>query len=429
MKKRNNKRIGHALKHKNKTPLGLIKQFNEPENMVIVSNNEVEQSKRKNAMIDFAVFNKLEIYLSERYEFRRNIVTGRNEGKKFGEDTFVEVDKNYRNSILREARQNSILFKKDELQDLLCSDFVAEYDPFVEYVQHLPEWKEGDRDYIQELSNSVTLKEENNEYWQFCLKKWLVAAIGCLIEKDIVNESVLVFSGPQGIGKTRWITNLLPTALNGHFYSGIVNPNNKDSIINCAECFIVNMDELSGFIEKKSEDFKQLITNQIIRVRRPYNDRFETIPRRCSFVGSTNEHQFLYDNTGSRRVLAFEVTELNLPEFPIDFVWAQAFSLLESGFRFWFNQDEIVQLTNNNQKHQVLSIEEELVVEFFEPASETVDPDISFSTSNIIQFLGTQNPVARRCNVHRFGKVLHSKGYRPRKSNGSLLYDLKLKNR
>jgi predicted P-loop ATPase len=52
---------------------------------------------------------------------------------------------------------------------------------------------------------------------------------------------------------------------------------------------------------KETEAVKAYITSQEDTYRQPYAKHVQTIPRRCVFIGTTNNPQFLTDRTGNRR--------------------------------------------------------------------------------------------------------------------------------
>jgi predicted P-loop ATPase len=67
------------------------------------------------------------------------------------------------------------------------------------------------------------------------------------------------------------------------------------------------MDELKNMQSSDIGKLKQIITQGVIRVRRPYAVYSESYIRRASFTGSVNSAQFLNNCSGDRRFLTFEV--------------------------------------------------------------------------------------------------------------------------
>ena len=67
--------------------------------------------------------------------------------------------------------------RKQDIWDLIESDFTPEFHPFLYYLDHLPPW--DGQDYIMELSVSVSVAGGVDKQLLFaeCLKKWLVGMV------------------------------------------------------------------------------------------------------------------------------------------------------------------------------------------------------------------------------------------------------------
>ena len=64
-------------------------------------------------------------------------------------------------------------------------------------------------------------------------------------------------------------------------------------------------------------------------------------------MASVNGNDFLTDPTGSRRFLPFEVLSIDIDRaiwVDMDRVYAEARTLLNNGFRYWFDDTEIEEL-------------------------------------------------------------------------------------
>ena len=170
-----------------------------------------------------------------------------------------------------------------DIYRVIESDYVPAFNPFVEYLESLPEWHEGDHDYIADLAATVKIKGEQEHIespeadsslftlpsslpsqeadsslftlrsslpsqeadsslftlrsshpsqagpskatdsslftLRSSLKKWLVGMVAGWISEDVVNNVILVFIGEQGAYKTTWFNYLLPPQLKQYFYT------------------------------------------------------------------------------------------------------------------------------------------------------------------------------------------------------------------
>lgn len=397
-------------------------------------NEKVEAPKKPKAKSDFSItdttedddddkpkptqIDRLELFLSTRYVFRHNIVSGKLEFQYFGKKKWNVMNDFIENSMLRECLKGRIKTNLSSLRNLLYSDFCQLFNPFEDYFYNLPTYDEK-TDYITELANTITTTKQ--DLWQQCFKKWIVAMVGCVLDDKIINHTVIVFSGKQGLGKTTWVEKLVPKQLKEYLFSGTINPNNKDTLVQLAECMLINLDELENLNRSEIGSLKEIITKTQIRMRKAYGHNNETMPRRASFAGSVNTAQFLNDSTGSRRFLCFELEGIKYQhDVDINMAFSQALFLFKSGFRFWFDQEEIKNITANNEQYQLHSPEEELLLTWFEPCSKE-EATLFLNASQIAAKLadrtklnlndGTINKLGKALKKHNFIKISKKTGY------------------
>lgn len=361
---------------------------------------------------------EIEEFLNKKYLFRYNEVMGRTFYKNINEKGDYKLLQGYKfNSIKRELQNNKISVSVQGLRSLLESDFVPKLDPFKDYFYNLPRW-DGETDYILELSKMV--KTTNDELFHWAFKKWIVAFVGCSINEQITNHSVLILTGKQGSGKTTWLTNLVPEKLKEYCYSGKIKPESKDSSILLSERLLINMDELASYNKNQVEAFKELITKDVISERRAYGYFTENYVRRASFVGSSNHKDVLMDVTGNRRFLVFESLEIDyLNKVNLDMVYSQAMALLKKGFKYFFEGEDIVRLEDNNDQFKQTNIEEEYLDKYFRiPNNSDQELIVNMNASEIIEFIKKRTNTLLSLNPVSFGKLLKSKGFETKKVDG-----------
>lgn len=374
---------------------------------------DFEDEEEKPSFID-----KLEMFLNNRYNFRYNTVLGKLEFKLLNSSKWKPMTDFSENSILREILKAKVKCNINSLRNLLHSDYCEMYDPFVEYFNNLPE-NTDETDWIEQLADTITTTKQ--DLWRLCFKKWFVAMVACVLDEKQVNQTVIVFSGKQGLGKTTWIEKLMPKPLKEYIFSGTINPSNKDTLIHLAECMLINLDELENLNRTEIGTLKEIITKTHIRMRKAYGHNNENMPRRASFAGSVNTAQFLSDTTGSRRFLCFEVEHIEYThEIEINKVYVQALKLKNEGFRHWFNQEEIKEINQNNEQYQLRSPEEELLLTWFEPATRE-NANAYYNASQIAVRLsevaklnvtdGTVNKLGKALKKHQFQRFSRNHAY------------------
>jgi hypothetical protein len=376
-----------------------------------------DEDKPKPTQID-----RLELFLSNKYIFRHNIVSGKLEFQYFGKKKWNVMNDFIENSMLRECLKGRIRTNLSSLRNLLNSDFCPLFNPFEDYFFNLPSYDEKE-DYITQLADTITTTKQ--DLWQQCFKKWLVAMVGCVLDEKVINHTVIVFSGKQGLGKTTWVEKLVPRPLKEYLFSGTINPNNKDTLVQLSECMLINLDELENLNRSEIGSLKEIITKTQIRMRKAYGHNNETMPRRASFAGSVNTAQFLNDSTGSRRFLCFELEGIQYQhKVDINLAFSQALFLFKSGFRHWFDQEEIKFITENNEQYQLHSPEEELLLTWFSPC-EREKANIFLNASQIAAKLAEKAKInITDGTINKLGKALKKHNFIRLKKNGLAVYAL-----
>jgi hypothetical protein len=358
------------------------------------------------------------------YKLRFNVVTNNPEIFDEAVGEFVKINSIQRNSIVLNLRNMGLPCYNDTVDLLLESDRIPLFDPFREYFNNLPVFTEG-RDYIAELA--ATVKTDNPENFLHFLRKFLVALVACAIDDKVVNHTVLILVGAQGIGKTKWFQRLLAFVLKSYMYSGIIEPSNKDSIIQICRNLLVNLDELENMNKSEIGTIKYVITLPEVKHRTVYHRTDDLFPRRASFVGSVNNMEFLTDMTGNRRFLAFVATEINYNHtVDMDMVYAQCMYLLDSGFEYWLSPAEITQVNEQNLRFKIVSAEEEFILKHYRPRPE--EPfihEVFFSAGELLHEHGTYNPgLSKNITTVSLGKALSNMGFGKVKKKGIQRYRL-----
>lgn len=387
--------------------------------------------KKKGTREKFDMTN-VEKLLKTWYETRYNEVTGtvewRHAKTKGPFNRLIDYDEN---TMFRQLYHAGEHIPVHVLHALINSNFSKAFNPFLTYFKQLPKW-DGVTDYIGQLCDTV--KTEDDAYWAFCFRKWFVAYAASLVNDETINHTVIVLVGSQGSGKTTWMKRLLPAGLSKYLGTAALQPDNKDTTIQLTECGLIILDEMESLNRNNLSSFKEMITRPEIRIRRPYGRNSENLPRRASFVASVNHEQILTDTSGSRRYLCSKVISIDYQHtVDIDKALAQAIALYKSGFRFWFDKEEIKTLNKSNESFIAKSVEEELIETLTQPVSmEEWKTRHQFVNGQTIQLL-TATQIANKLSektrlvlndqtVVKVGKALNKNGYNRLRSGNSYKY-------
>lgn len=324
------------------------------------------------------VVSRIMDFLSCRYRFRRNVILDRLEFAEITQGADTEVAAETSSPVFRPLRAkdlNSIYVNLltdgvncslNTLKAIVDSDYASCFNPFEDYLLNLPAW-DGTRDYIGELADTVLT--EDREFWRESFRRWLVGSVACALREKKVNQLVLILFGGQGKGKSTWISRLLPPLWNEYYHTGMINPDNKDDMLLLSTRYLINMEEFQGVKAGDLAGLKRIITQDSIIQRKVYDTQAFCFIRHASFIASTNKRRCLQDIDGNRRFLPSSVLSVDYRK-PVDYcgVYSQAMALLDSGYRYWYEGDEIDGLNLHNELHRLKDPVEENLFVFFRRA-------------------------------------------------------------
>lgn len=375
---------------------------------------------------------EIESYLSTHYDFRFNTILGRTEFSPKYANVYSKVSRYDINTFRRELdSEEGIITSADNLYSIIESSFSPRINPIQEYFKALPLMdiyfgsanalfsNHADTSSISfspktiaSLASCVTI--HNSEKWLSYLTKWLVAVVAnAMDDRECRNHTCLVLTGEQGKFKTTFLDLLCPPALHGYSYTGKIYPQEKDTLTYIGQNLIVNIDDQLKALNKRDEnELKNLITCPMVKYRMPYDKYVEEHPHLASFVASVNGNDFLTDPTGSRRFLPFEVLSIDIERakaISMDAVYTEAKALLNAGFRYWFNDEEITELYKESEDFQVQTAEMELLLRCFEKPTEDNSHCAYMTTTEILAYLGvyTHQPLT----LKRMGEALKRAGF------------------
>ncbi len=376
----------------------------------------------------YASVEEIKTFLDGHVSLRFNEITMRAEYQEKEEHPWLPISDRMVNSLW--SQMSSVA--RVNIQDMyrvIDSDYVRPYHPFAEYLKNLCTSVEsvGEKDYIRELAGTVRVRggAEAQERWYVYLKKWLVGMVAGWVSDGVVNNVVLVLIGEQGAYKTTWLSNLLPPGLRQYFY---VKTNahrmSRDDLLTLAQYGLVCCEELDTMRPAELNQLKAAVTMPSIDERAAYARYHEHRQHIASFCGTGNNLQFLSDTTGNRRWLPFEVESILSPRdhpFAYEGIYAQAYALYKSGFRYWFDRDEVDAQNAYNRLFETPHIERELVDLYFRKPLEGENGDF-MSVARALQLIsyGISQKLSST-NVSRAFTELGFKRVRTNRSRGYLV--------
>ena len=257
----------------------------------------------------------------------------------------------------------------DLVFSIMNSNYVPSYDPFKEFLEG-NEMHPNQRGLLDEFLSAVPIKNDREgdiEFGRIMIRKWLLGIIGSMMGTHSV--LCLVLCGKQNIGKTRFFRELLPPDLRRYYCEDKFDPG-KDSYLLMTKKLIICDDEFGGKSKKEAKLFKEILSKQIVSIRKPYDRVSEDLTRLSVFCGTTNDEHILNDPTGNRRILPVHITGIDFAKMDkIDRtgLWIELFRLWkENPTEFFLTRDDIDRLEEyGRERFEETSIEKDIISQMF----------------------------------------------------------------
>ena len=385
----------------------------------------------------------LKQWLSIRYEFHRNEVTGYYEvcsrdvlKGKF--HSWTRMDDNIENSLWIEMEEDGLQTQQPRLHSLINSDFSEKYNPLLDYLTALPTW-DGKTDYIQMLADRIHIADTDGahhtqEDFRYFFKKWFVAMVVTWVTDTVVGQTILIFVGKGGLFKTTFFDKLLPKILHDYFINeSTASYTDKDFMEAMASKALMCLDEFETAFGKNLSAFKSCVTKLYFSIRRPYDKYRTELPHRAAMCGTSNSVQIISEEE-NRRYSPWLIESIDSPiDHPIDYqhVYAQAVALgkevmerqrkHEDGWVFWLTTEDIEVMREHNKMFMISNYMEDQILRYYRVPGKDVEARyIKFRySSEILERIGGCPALSRYIYQQNLASTLLRLGFeRKRRSKG-----------
>lgn len=244
---------------------------------------------------------------------------------------FVNFTDKCKRDVIIKLKQCNFSKPNDDMDDILQSSLIPEFDPITEYFETVQFNGTG---HIEKLANCLMLDDPEREIdgksykalFHDFFRRWLIACYSCSTGKT-VNDVMLILIGAQGRFKTSFLNFLTPVELSdfrvcSHIAPSLTDYNTSNFL---AEKFFINVDDqMETIFGKDYNSMKAIISAPDVTGRKLYKATHQRRKRIANFCGSVNEPHFLRDSN-NRRYLCFAITDISPDYINIDInsVWAE----------------------------------------------------------------------------------------------------------
>ena len=310
----------------------------------------------KNVPAETLLTMKINTFLTENYDLRKNVMRGvaeyrRRTGIGF---SYQDLTEEARNSITMRALEQGIRCWDKDIRRFVNSEDITPYDPLNEWLERLPRWDGRDR--VRPLAERIPT---DNKEWVHLFHLWMRSMVAMWLGKGQLTGNALVplLIGRQGCGKSSFCRILVPRDLMDYYNDRINFKNESDLNLGLTSFGLINLDEFDKITQRQQIVLKYLLSTADLKYRPPYGKAYSQHRRYASFIGTTNETHPLTDPTGSRRFICTLITGDIDFQTPVDHpqLYAQLKAEISQGLRYWLNKDEERQLMEHNLAFQQLN--------------------------------------------------------------------------
>jgi hypothetical protein len=284
-----------------------------------------------------------------------------------------------------------------------------------EWIKALPAWDGVSR--VAGFAHAY-LKAEASDY-ATAVSRYLWTAMAARLmapPTGVKIDMVVVLVGGQGVGKSTAVRMMAPHP--DQFVELDLARPEDDRARQIQGKSLIELGELTGLGKREKAEMKAWITKTHDRWVPKYVERAIEAARRCVFIGTTNEPQFLTDDSGERRWLPLTVgAGLDTAGIERDRVqlWAEAVQLfLEEGVVY---REAEVLAPEIHGEHKVVDVWEEIFEEWLSGEAgldgKTERVKVTTARAVLMGALGWANGDIKNGDLTKAGTTLKKVGYVP----------------
>lgn len=254
---------------------------------------------------------------------------------------------------------------------------------------------------------------EDSEYTRAVSSRFLISLVARAFDPGCKVDTVLALESDQGYHKSSALEELA-----GHTHFGCDMPpiTSKDAKEYLQGKWLVEIAELEALSRADVKAIKAFITTRTDKFRPSYGRRTIEAPRRCVFVISTNDAEYLHDATGGRRFWPVRVRQ-KIGKGTIaairEQLLAEAVHAYREGRPWWLDSAELesLQAAEVEERYDADPIEE-TIAEWVAHYSTATEFKRTFSTGDLLwKCLQIEAKDHNKSIQGRVGKALRRLGY------------------
>lgn len=359
---------------------------------------------------------RLRHYLFSTYHFRRNDMTDTVEYQAHSRFLFgwMPFDATAVRTAVIFAREAGLTCSEGDIDRLVRSQLVGEWNPIDSFLASLPRWDGKDR--LGELAARVP---DGKEIMRKYFPVWMRMAVNFWRQRNPLFGAtmMLMLVGRQGMKKSTFFRLLLPPELRAYYHDRVDFMTKRDAELYATRFCLVNLDEYDQHSASQVAFLKHLLQETDVKNRGVFERDIKHHRRYASFCATTNNPTPLTDPTGSRRYLCVKVDGVincDTTKHPIDYaqLYAQIVEEIDGGLPAYFDAAAEAEIQKSNRDFYDLDDLPALFMRYFRLPKRGEEP-ARLTAIEIIEELREKNPdvTADKSTMTRLGRIIKSMGF------------------
>jgi len=249
--------------------------------------------------------------------------------------------------------------------------------------------------------------EEEAALAALLVRRWFICLVARALLPGCKVDTALILEG-AGIGKSTFFR-----VIAGEWFSDTEMALDKDAMMQLRAAWIYEWAELENVMSRQSVSrVKAFLTSTEDKYRPPFGRTPVTVKRSGVIVGTTNNHEFLHDPSGSRRFWVVPVGQIDTARLRAerDQLLAEAVAAHQAGERRWLNEEEETRREALATRFVETDPWEDRVLEFAGSQQRVRTAEV------LLQALAVSLDELSRQDEMRVSGILKRAGYRPEQS-------------
>lgn len=192
---------------------------------------------------------------------------------------------------------------------------------------------------------------EDSDYSRAVSTYLWTALAGRVMRPGCQVDMVPILTGAQGLRKSTAVQAIAPFPHN--FMEFGFNDINDNLSRRMRGVMIAEVAELQGMQTREAEHIKAFVTRKNEELIKKYQEFKSNYPRRVVFIGTSNEHRILSDQTGNRRWLPLQVLRPTDPEAirrDLHQLWAEGRQMFKEHGVLWQSAENLGRQVQDKQR-------------------------------------------------------------------------------